>query len=171
MTSRPDFPGLSGLNPFAGMSAIPFENLYHLALVVPRLDDAMVELADQLGCTWAPRREFPIRMPEPGGGVSDLTVAATYSRQGPPFLELIEQVGRGIWGPGQGAGVHHVGLYAGDVDLEIARLERSGFRVEARGVQHDGAPGGPVYLRNGYGLRVEVAGAAAREMIASWVRA
>ena len=52
---------------------------------------------------------------------------------------------------------------------EIARLEDAGYRIEVQAVSPEGVVTGPTYLLNRYGVRVEVNGEAARDMVLEWV--
>ena len=81
---------------------------------------------------------------------------ATYSREGPPYFELIEAIGESVWAPAMaGRGLHHFGVLAADPLAEIARLEACGFEVEVQAVSPEGVVTGPTYLLNRYGVRVE----------------
>ena len=156
------------LNPFAALSPVPYENLYHMGIVVPEIEVAMAELGEQLGVTWAPPRVFPVSMRE-GGELRSYGVTATYSREGPPYFELMEAVGDSVWNASYAGQLHHIGVYAEDAAKEIARLEATGFTVEAQGLTPDGKPLGPTYLTNRFGLRIELGSAVGRQMIADWV--
>ena len=68
-------------------------------------------------------------------------------------------------------GLHHIGVMAADPLAEIARLEAAGFHVEAQAVTPEGVVTGPTYLLNRYGVRVEVAAEAARDMVRAWMGA
>jgi hypothetical protein len=147
-----------------------YENLYHMGLVVPDIDAAMAQMSAQLGLTWAPVRPFPVRVSEGGRPPVSLDVLATYSQQGPPYFELIHAIGDGLWSPANAGQLHHLGIFVDDVAAEVARLEALGFVTEMTGVLPDGGLGGPVYLRNSLGVRVELGGPQAREMVRDWVR-
>jgi hypothetical protein len=157
------------MDPFARLSPSLYENLYHMGMVVTDLPAAMAEFGGQLGLTWAPVRVFSVNVSEGGGRAQRLDVPATYSRQGPPYLELIQATGDGLLGPERAGGLHHIGVFVDDVEGAVRRLEGEGMRLEMRGVAPDGTWAGPVYLANGYGLRVELGALAARDMVRGWV--
>lgn len=152
----------------AGLSPASYENLYHMGIVIPELAPAMSEMSDQLGLTWAPPRAFPVNVHEEGE-LRAYDVLATYSTQGPPYFELIEAIGEGVWSPAMAGGLHHIGVLAADPLAEIARLEEAGYQIEVQAVSPEGIVTGPTYLLNRYGVRVEVNGEAARDMVAEWV--
>ena len=152
----------------AGLSPSSYENLYHMGIVVPELTPAMSEMSEQMGLTWAPPRAFPVNIHE-DGELRSYDVLATYSREGPPYFELIEAIGESVWSPAMVGGLHHIGVLAADPLAEIARLEAVGFEVEAQAVTPEGVVTGPTYLLNRYGVRVEVAAEAARDMVLGWM--
>lgn len=156
------------MNPFAG-SPIPYENIYHMGLVVPSLDRAMAEFADQLGLTWAPERLARVTVRDRAGRVTPCEVRVSYSHQGPPYFELIEAFGDGVWSAAEAGRIHHLGAFVDDVQAERKRLEALGLVTEATAVLPDGTPGGFAYLNNAYGVRVELVSAASRDNIKEWV--
>ena len=153
-----------------GLSPASYENLYHMGIVVPELAPAMSEMSEQMGLTWAPPRAFPVNIHE-DGELCSYDVLATYSREGPPYFELIEAIGESVWSPAMAGGLHHIGVLAADPLAEIARLEGAGFEVEVQAVSPEGVVTGPTYLLNRFDVRVEVNGEAARDMVLEWVAA
>lgn len=115
------------------VSAIAAENIYHIAHCVPDLDAAMAAYGRRLQITWATPFEVDDAMTTADGAADDNRVRAVYSLQGPPFIELIEIVGR----PGSlydaPAGIHHLGVYAARWRDEVARLVDAGMEVERWG--------------------------------------
>ena len=141
MASTPRGGSLVAIDPMtAGLSATPYENLYHMGIVVPELGPAMSEMSEQLGLTWAPPRAFPVNIHEEGE-LRAYDVLATYSREGPPYFELIEAIGESVWSPAMAGGLHHIGV-AADPLAEIARLEEAGLQA----VTPEGVVTGPTYL-------------------------
>ena len=153
----------------AGLSPASYENLYHMGIVVPELTPAMTEMSEQLGLTWAPPRAFPVNIHEEGE-LRAYDVLATYSVEGPPYFELIEAIGTTVWAPAMADhGLHHIGVLATDPLAEIARLEEAGFEIEVQAVTPEGVVTGPTYMLNRFGVRVEVNGEAARDMVLEWI--
>src|SRR5438067_1872919 len=115
---------------FAGLSPIPFENVFHLGFLVGDLPEAMRELGDTLGVSWfpplmvAPSEVDPV--PEP---------RLVFSTQGPPFIELIKGHGESgsLFAHDGGPRLHHFGLYVKDWRAEVRRLEFLGGVVERHG--------------------------------------
>jgi catechol 2,3-dioxygenase-like lactoylglutathione lyase family enzyme len=141
---------------------------FHVAILVPDLAQAMERFGRALGMTFAP----PIRARIPGiegqpGATADVA-PVTYSRDGPPYLELIEAAGDGVFGAGRGYGVHHIGIWVDDPRAAARSLLGAGLRVEA-GLD-DGtdrvALTDPADL---FGVRIELCGLAIREGWGEWV--
>ena len=157
---------------FARLSPLPIENLYHIGVVVDDIDRGMAEVAAQMGVTWAPRRVASVSVRE-GPGVRAYALDVVYSRQGPPFLELIEGSGRGVWSAGGGPRLHHLGVFVDDLAAEAARLESLGMVTEAAGVGSDPDDPSPAlfaYLLGSTGVRIELVDGKGRDGLLQWVR-
>ena len=125
---------------------------YHVAVVVADLDRAMGELGELLGVTWH----------DPFGGEGyqllhgvqvEATSRVTYSREGPPYLELLQQCSGTVWAE---TGLHHIGIWVDDFKAESARFAEKGAPLEAVGVTADGAWTAGCYHRTGDGIRIEL---------------
>jgi hypothetical protein len=85
-----------------------FENIYHVGYLVPDLRDAMETLGRRLQITWTPPFEMDAEFQTPDGVSESDRVRIAYSREGPPFLEIIEIVRRegSIFAQPAGGGFH-----------------------------------------------------------------
>jgi hypothetical protein len=108
------------------------QNYFHVGYVVSDLDEAMEQLTVSAGLSWASTRTLPTTLRTPAGEVS-ATVCLTYSVQGPPYLELIEEQPGTIWG-NEHRGFHHLGYWSGRFADDIGTLTRAGFEFEAGAV-------------------------------------
>ncbi|GAA2795797.1 VOC family protein [Crossiella cryophila] len=125
---------------------------YHLGVVVSDLHRAMAELTDLLGLRWLP----PVRSGHQvtGDGPPHTGPMLTMSRQGPPYLELLELTPGTVWSE---PGLHHLGFWAHDVRAESARMTAAGFPLEAEAVVLAGdTEPGVCYHRTSDGLRLEL---------------
>jgi len=111
------------------MTASPF---YHFGILVEDLDAAIERFADLFGLTFNDPATFRLnRLADPEEHRLDVRVA--YSRQGPPYLEIIEATGDGLYAPSQGLGFHHVGLWDPAIDTNRETyLSEKALRSEAR---------------------------------------
>ncbi len=147
--------------------SIDIAGFSHTALAVPNLETAMGMYGNALGLTWArpQQRVMSIRV-----AAGDLTteIRFTYSRQGPPYLELIEGAAGTIWAPV--SGLHHIGLWSHQLEIDAAQLEHRGMALEVAGLSRSGEqPSGFTYHRSAHGLRVELVDAAARAAFERWL--
>jgi hypothetical protein len=139
-------PSLATLAPAA------IDNLYHVGYLVPDLLAAMDTLGRRLQVTWATPFQMGTGFQTPDGGTDDRVGRFALSKQGPPFLELIEVIAEpgSIFAEPAGGGFHHVGVYADRWRDEVARLTDDGMRLERVGA-------GLAFVRDpATGLRIEV---------------
>lgn len=132
-----------------------WRTLFHIGVVVPDIDAAMRELGEQFGIEFDPPKLFSASMRFGPDEERRRTVMYSYSRQGPPFLELVQAMPSSIWTPEGGARMHHVGVRTPDVAKEAERLQRLGYRLEVIGGP-DVTPNAFAYLVNEWGVRVEL---------------
>ena len=99
---------------------VPF---FHVGILVRDIEQATEDFGTLLGVRFEPVRTAAV--------VSGEKNRYCYSLDGPPLLELVEMVGDGTWGPGQGEGLHHIGyghpdvpgqceLFGGEADTLVA---------------------------------------------------
>lgn len=79
-----------------------YEPPFHVGILVKNIDEAVANFGALLGVKFEPAHSQQVGTGE--------TVRLCYSLQGPPYLELVEMTGAGIWSPDQGEGLHHIGL-------------------------------------------------------------
>ncbi|MGH7897958.1 MAG: hypothetical protein ACREQQ_08390 [Candidatus Binatia bacterium] len=82
------------------MATLPF----HVGILVANLDEAIERFSLAFGLTFAPIGEM--RSELHGAFETACVVRATYSREGPPYIELIEGQGDGLFSLARGEGVH-----------------------------------------------------------------
>ena len=139
-------PTLTALAPSA------LDNLYHVGYLVPDLRAGMHTFGRLLQCGWATPFQMGTGFGLPDGGTDDRVGRFAYSKEGPPFLELIEVIAdaESIFSEPSGGGFHHVGVYAERWRDEVARLTDEGMAVERIGA-------GLAFLRDPVtGFRIEV---------------
>ena len=69
---------------------IGYQDLFHVGIRVPDLDEAMTEHGDALDVTWAEVRETEQQVWTPDGGLQQVPLRFTYSAEGPQHIELLE---------------------------------------------------------------------------------
>lgn len=145
------------------------QNYFHVGYVVSDLAEAMERLTAGAGLSWASPRTLPVTLRSPARE-TPTSVHLTYSVQGPPYLELIEEQPGTVWGS-EHRGFHHMGYWSGRFAGDIDALTGSGFEFEAGAVDENGALARFAYLREPYtGLRIELRDEARRPQTEHWLR-
>jgi catechol 2,3-dioxygenase-like lactoylglutathione lyase family enzyme len=135
-------------------------DLYHVGIVVPDARAAMQQYSDALGFTWTELGTTTFNAAV-DGYVRQARIAVTYSREGPPYLELVEELSGGVWAA-DALALDHVGLWTDDLAGTVQRMEAAGFPSRVR---HAPAPGEPElfsYHDSGAGTWWEVVSTAFR---------
>jgi catechol 2,3-dioxygenase-like lactoylglutathione lyase family enzyme len=141
-------------------------DLYHVGLTVADLDAAMAQYADAFGFSWRNVHESTMNVLV-DGQPRRAEIAVTYSVQGPPYLELVEERRGSVWGA-SGYGLNQVGFWAEDVRAAMSRLDASGLVAE---VSADGSEGRPVrysYHRLAGGLWLELVHTSFADDLTAW---
>jgi Glyoxalase/Bleomycin resistance protein/Dioxygenase superfamily len=101
--------------------------MFHVGVIVQDLERGMAEWGDSLGVRW--REPFSrVAQVHRGGTVADVPVSAVYSVEGPVHIELIPIAPGTVWDV---LGVHHVGYWSDDLEVDIQRQVAKGASVEA----------------------------------------
>ena len=103
---------------------------YHVGYVVVDLEAAMDTVGAALDLRWTDVSDRS-RTVQTGAGEVEIRFRTVYSVEGPPHVELIEQVPGTPWS-GEPSGLHHVGHWSDDVRHDSGRLGDAGFPLAAR---------------------------------------
>ena len=141
--------------------------LYHIGLIVPDLGAAMGQYTATFGFSWATVHEST---PEVivDGERRQAQIAVTYSVQGPPYLELVQERRGSIWGA-DGLALTHVGFWAEDLSAGRRALDESGLVARVRDDDRDGRPARFSYHPFAGGLWIELVHTSFREQLAHWI--
>jgi hypothetical protein len=111
--------------------------LFHVGILVADIEAAIPQYELALGvnflkpvCVHVPR----LREEIPCHRDVSVDVRITFSHEGPPHYELMEEVGGGLYSR-RNAGIHHFGLWVEDCEERTAELLTQGLLEEA--VQYD----------------------------------
>ncbi len=119
--------------------------ILQVAVVVPDLELAMDELGRARGMTWTPPRARTL------DGSSYRTC---WSREGPPYFELIEGAAGTPWDCSDGPHIDHIAWWSDDLAADIAKHERAGLHLE---FDHRLRGSAAAYLRApATGLRIQL---------------
>ncbi len=163
---------------------IPSGSVFHFALAVPDLPAAMDLLGPALQLDWTSIWSMTREMETPEGHTSD-ELQAVYSRQGPPYVELVSGQAGGFFAAEDGARLHHVGYIVDDVRAEAERLQALGLTIWSlnassafvtnelrvgRGCSPpaSGLNASSAFVTNELGVTLEVMGPGIRQTLDEW---
>ncbi|GAY08334.1 VOC family protein [Pseudonocardia sp. N23] len=148
-------------------------DLYHVGYVVDDIEKAMAGLSATAGRTWSEIRPRPLRVQvDDDPTVIEVELLAAYSRPGPPFVELIQDVRGGIWSGGAhgGARLDHLGYWERDLPGRVAALRAAGATQLVHAVDDDGNPTRFAYLRApGGGPWLELVDESVEPELMAWI--
>ena len=139
---------------------IPSGGIFHFAMAVPDLPGAMDLLGPALNVDWTSVWSMTREMDTPEGRTRD-EMQAVYSRQGPPYVELVNGHGSGFFAADQGPRLHHVGYIVEDVRAEAERLQTLGMTIWDLGPNS-------AFVTNEVGMTFEIMGEGIRETLDEW---
>lgn len=143
-------------------------DMYHVGVVVPDVRAAMAQYGEALGFTWSAIGDsrFDVLV---DGSRQECRIAATYSLEGPPYLELVEELSGGVWAA-QALGLQHVGLWTDDLEGSAARFDAAGLPGRVRHLPGEDQPALFSYHDGGAGLWWELVSAAFRPRLEARLR-
>ncbi|MEV6317364.1 VOC family protein [Streptomyces sp. NPDC051776] len=134
--------------------------IHHVGVLVADLEDAIERWSVGTGYTFSEvaryRTDFYVDHSSPEPHFHDARIC--FSREGPPFIELMEFCGEGTHSAAQGEGIHHLGFMDyPDVEGRLRELGEQG--VGCDGMALDG-PQGKILLwftekQHLHGIRLE----------------
>src|SRR4051794_41170648 len=110
---------------------MPTETFFHVGIVVPDLDAALERYASLLGIPFTPVQDVYVPRLDDGVRSEPIRLRIAYSTGSPPYYELLEATGEGIYGAANAGGVHHVGIWEADCERRVQELRRLGLQLEA----------------------------------------
>jgi hypothetical protein len=147
---------------------------FHVGILVADLHEAIERFSQKLGLSFCEPSQMTVTLEHgpahEGATRAECELRATYSRQGPPYIELIQGEGDGLFSLAHGEGMHHLGLWAPGWD-EFGRLEPS--RCLAVATQVHQVPGGPqMWVSDPVdlcGTRIEYVDSTMQPVLEAWI--
>lgn len=139
--------------------------LYHVGIVVPDVEAAMVHFTDLLGVVWGPVVEVDAFDVRDGDG-NDLTLPnkLCYSTVA-PYLELVEELPGSVWVCNEHSNIHHIGFWTDDLVSDSGRFGASQCPLQLCGRAGTDAPVSFSYHGDPFGVRFELVDTALRPMM------
>lgn len=142
----------------------------HIGITVADLEQAIERFSALLGLTFTEPRTIyfnQIEDPEP----RQTQVRCSFSKEGPPHLELMEGTDSGLHALGAGEGFHHVGVWVPQAESHMKIIQEKGYSSDARVITSDGTIlawfSDPSQLN---GIRVEFVDDADRDFIEHFMK-
>jgi hypothetical protein len=148
---------------------IEYEGLFHIGVIVPDMQRGLEDIARRFGASFPEPRQAQVRV-RYRGAETQVPVTFAYSRQGPPYIEVIQAVPGTVWAAGAGSRIHHLGVFVNDIEDEIGRLQAEGFEYEAASLGQDGSMQGAQYINNDLGIRLELIRGETRDMFLNMLK-
>lgn len=145
------------------------ETYFHVGVIVADLEKAMDDYSRILGLTFADPAHVHIPfLSDPDTHPHDVHV--TFSEDGPPYYELIEANGAGIFSAGQENRILYVGMYEPDIEARMRTLEEQGIGIDAVArFEENGPPDWIITKADLLGIRLEYVDSQDRPRIDRWV--
>lgn len=144
-------------------------DLFKTGFLVLDIEQAMRDFSSWLGVSWTPVQTSPLKL-QVGRLREEVDLRFAYSREGPPYLELLEARSAGYYSRDPGPHLHHVGRWVDDLPKEISRLSRAGMKLEAAGIDDEGrTPAMFAFCTGAHGLRVELVDRAMQPNFEGWL--
>lgn len=145
--------------------------LYHVGYVVDDIEASMALYSRALGLTWAAVTPRSLRVVVNGSEPPrTVELLATYSVQGPPYVELIQELSGDVWGGGS-LRLDHLGYWVDDLAASFAQLRADGLDASVQAVDDHDCPIRFSYQRvsSESGPWIELVDRAVRPALMAWV--
>ena len=149
--------------------SIALSETFHIGMAVEDIDQCCEQIGEDLNLDWLPIKSFdPLPFWTPEEGLREISVKATYSRQGPQRIEIV-QVTSIFYDPNRLPDSRHVGIWVDDLIDEATRLIDNGWIVLAAGDEPSAGYGTIAYLSPPFpGLMVELVSKQLEPMMNEW---
>jgi len=139
--------------------------LYHVGIVVPDVEAAMVHFTELLGVVWGPIVETDAIDIRDADG-NDLTLPNTICfSTAAPYLELIQELPGSVWVCNEHSNLHHVGFWTDALPSDSETLTASQCPLQICGREGAQVPVGWAYHRDPLGVRIELVDTAMQPMM------
>jgi hypothetical protein len=103
------------------MGAAPY---YHVGFVVQDIEQATADLSRAIGLTWGEILDFTMH---------EWDLRLVVSREGPPFIEVLQAPDGSPWDASAGPRIDHLGVWTEDLERDRRRLVDAGAPLDVDG--------------------------------------
>lgn len=148
---------------------IDYQKIYHTGVLVPDLSAAMEKYGKAVQVTWASvvqQDGFGLWTHE--RGQEHVKLSFTYSCEGPQHLELIQGPPGTVWDGIKNPGIHHVGLFSGDIGADVDACLKAGWKFVASSKSPDEGYGLFAYMQATDGMIFEFVTSEGKPLFERW---
>ena len=116
------------------------KQLFHVGVIVPRLEAGLDHFSTVLGLSWMPIVETEVPVSVSDGADRLVALRFAYSVED-PHLEVIEEAPDSVWVCNPGSNLHHIGFWADDLTADSRHLQSSTCPIEIAGYTDTSARG------------------------------
>jgi catechol 2,3-dioxygenase-like lactoylglutathione lyase family enzyme len=142
---------------------------FHIGVIVPDLDRAAADFSRVLGLTFTDPAVVHVPWfvdPTP----HEHTVHAVFSEDGPPYYELIQAAGDGIFSAREAGQILYLGMWESDMAGRMRTLQENGIGIDAQlKASEDAVPFCIITKPDVLGIRLEYVDESAHPGIERWV--
>ncbi|KIO48344.1 VOC family protein [Nitrosospira sp. NpAV] len=144
---------------------------YHIGIVVHNYKEAVEYYSNVLGVKFTEPTDSVLCIENPETQQSEsIKVIAVYSRSRPPYLELIQAGGNGIFSEKSVGQILYFGMWESDLEGRIKKLKQQGIGIEALISPERGKPANAIITApDKLGIRMEYLSTSLRLATEAWV--
>jgi catechol 2,3-dioxygenase-like lactoylglutathione lyase family enzyme len=144
---------------------------YHIGIVVRNFDEAVEHYSSVLDVKFTEPTDNVLCIENPQTQQTEnIKVVVTYSRSRPPYLELIQASGNGIFSEKNAGQILYFGVWEPNIESRIEKLKQQGIGIDALiRPECDKPATGIITARDKMGIRIEYLSASLRLATEAWV--
>lgn len=144
---------------------------YHMGILVRNYSEAVDHYSNLLDVKFTEPAEASVFIENPETQQTETTnLTALYSRNRPPYVELLQTTGNGIFSEKNAGGILYFGMWEPDIEGRIQKLKEQGIGIDAL---LRSAPGKSIYAiitaPDKMGVRMEYVRELLRPVTEAWV--
>lgn len=144
---------------------------YHIGIVVHNYKEAVGYYSNRLDIKFTEPTDSVLCIQNPGTQYTEsIKVIAVYSRSRPPYLELIQANGDGIFSAKNAGQILYFGMWESNIESRIQKLKQQGVGIEALISPECGKPANAIItVPDKLGIRMEYLSTSLRLATEAWV--
>ncbi len=144
---------------------------YHIGIVVHNYEEAIAHYSDVLDLKFTEPTDSVLCIENPQTQQTEsVQEVALYSRTRPPYLELIQANGTGIFSEQNAGRILYFGMWEADIEGRIKKLKQQGIGVDALISSECGKPPNAIITApDKMGIRMEYLSTSLRIATEAWI--